>query len=189
RDIRAHRVGDILTIKLVESTTATKTAETTVEQETDFSVTNPTLFGATPSMLAPKLLTDGPLPLGNYLPSPTSDNRYTMGTSLASGKDFDGSGDSNQSNSLTGEITVSVAQVLPNGNLVVQGEKIFTLNRGHEHIRISGIVRPTDIDSDNTVVSTRVANATIVYSGEGEVADASKLGWLARFFVSAFWPF
>ncbi len=185
RDIRAHRVGDILTIKLVEKTAATKTAETEIEQTTTFDVDNPTVFGATPSIKWPNVLGIA----DKVLPSPTGDDRYTLGVDLDSKKEFDGEGDSNQSNSLTGDITVSVAEVLPNGNMKVQGEKIFTLNHGHEQVRFSGIVRPMDIDANNTVFSTRVANATIVYTGEGDMADANKMGWLARFFISAFWPF
>ena len=72
---------------------------------------------------------------------------------------------------------------------MVQGEKLFTLNRGHEHIRFSGIVRPADIATDNSVLSTRVADARIIYAGEGETAAANVIGWLARFFISAVFPF
>ena len=102
---------------------------------------------------------------------------------------FAGTGESSQSNSLEGSITVMVSQVLPNGNLIVQGEKIVTLNRGPEFVRLSGIIRPEDIRGDNTVLSTRIANVEIIYGGQGEVADASKIGWLARFFISALLPF
>ena len=84
---------------------------------------------------------------------------------------------------------MTVSEVLPNGNLRVQGEKLMTLNRGHEHIRFSGIVRPYDIDPDNVVLSTKVADATIVYSGQGELADANAMGWLSRFFLSVLFPF
>lgn len=84
---------------------------------------------------------------------------------------------------------MTVAEVLPNGNLVVRGEKWMTLNRGDEFIRISGIVRPDDISPNNTVVSTRLANAQISYSGTGTLADSQSMGWLARFFNSEYWPF
>ena len=73
--------------------------------------------------------------------------------------------------------------------MVIQGEKLFTLNQGHEHIRFSGIVRPYDIDANNTVVSTKVADARIVYAGEGALNDANTMGWLARFFMSGVFPF
>jgi flagellar L-ring protein FlgH len=84
---------------------------------------------------------------------------------------------------------VTVADVLPNGNLVVRGEKWLTLNQGDEYIQISGIVRPIDIRTDNTVLSGLVADARITYSGKGMVADSNKMGWLSRFFASAIWPF
>ena len=177
-DLRARRVGDILTITLNEATNASKSSETTVDKATNTSVTNPTVLGSAVQFGAP-----GFLPLAS-----TTNN--TLATTLTSDHSFAGSGDTAQSNSLTGDISVTVAEVLPNGDLVVQGEKLLTLTEGHEHIRFSGTVRQSDIAADNTVVSTRVANARIIYAGEGgAVADANILGWLARFFVSAFFPF
>jgi len=72
---------------------------------------------------------------------------------------------------------------------VVRGEKFLTLNKGDEFVRLSGIVRPTDIKADNSVLSTQIADAQITYSGGGQVADSNTMGWLARFFLSALWPF
>ncbi len=95
---------------------------------------------------------------------------------------FKGKGDAAQSNALSGEISVTVAEVYPNGMMLVRGEKLLTLNRGDERVQISGLVRPIDIGPDNRVLSTRVANATIRYVGKGEIARASKQGWLQRFF-------
>ncbi len=169
-DLKARRVGDVLTIKLVEKTDATKSADTNVDKDTDVNIENPVLFGVSPRF---------------QIGSET----VTLESRLASSKSFEGKGESSQSNSLLGDITVSVAEVLGNGDLLVQGEKILTLNRGDEHIRLSGVVRTADINADNTVLSTRVANVTIIYAGEGEVADASKSGWLTRIFSSVFFPF
>lgn len=177
QDLRARRVGDILFIQLNEETQASKSAETDLEKTNSTSISNPTLLGSQVRFNAPGVL---PLALNQ-------DNN--LETNLSSSSDFTGKGESKQSNSLTGEIAVTVAEVLPNGNLVVQGEKLFTLNRGHEHIRFSGIVRPEDIGTDNSVASTRVAGARIIYAGEGETASASSIGWLARFFISAIFPF
>ena len=84
---------------------------------------------------------------------------------------------------------VTVIEVLPNGYLMVRGEKRIGINQGNEYIKLSGIVRPADIDSTNTVLSTKMADPTIVYVGEGAIADANKIGWLARFFISALFPF
>jgi flagellar L-ring protein precursor FlgH len=161
-DLRARRVGDVLIIRLVEKTNANKKTTTSVDKKTDINHASPTLFG---------------------MPSPR------LETAITSDNQFEGSGSSSQSNSLTGEITVTVAEVLANGQLVVRGEKLLTLNQGNERIQIEGIVRPYDIGADNTVLSTRMADVRITYGGRGAVADANVMGWLARFFNTAFWPF
>lgn len=176
-DLRARRPGDMLTIRLVEKTDASKQAETMIDKSNETSIANPTLLGAPVQFSVP-----------NFMPLASRTNN-SLETSLSSSTDFEGTGKSTQSNSLSGEITVTVAEVLANGNLVVRGEKLLTLNQGHEHLRFSGIVRPADIASDNSVLSTKVADAKIVYAGEGVVAAANGLGWLSRFFVSIFFPF
>jgi flagellar L-ring protein precursor FlgH len=176
-DYRARRVGDILTVNLQETTTAEKESETTVSKSNSNSITNPTILGATPEFSLP-----GFLPLSNT-------NNNNLGTSLSSSSNFSGSGDSDQSNTLTGSISVSVVEVLPNGNLVVRGEKVMTLNQGNEYIRIAGIISPRDIQSDNSIPSTRIADAQISYTGDGATNDANVMGWLSRFFVSALMPF
>lgn len=108
---------------------------------------------------------------------------------IESDSTFKGDAKSNQSNSLNGQITVHVLRVLPNGNLIIRGEKWLTLNTGQEFIRLTGIVRSEDVSSDNTVDSTRVANARISYSGKGSLAEAQETGWLSQFFMSTMWPF
>jgi flagellar L-ring protein precursor FlgH len=166
-----------LTVNLQETTTAEKESETTVSKSNSNSITNPTILGATPEFSLP-----GFLPLSNT-------NNNNLGTSLSSSSNFSGSGDSDQSNTLTGSISVSVVEVLPNGNLVVRGEKVMTLNQGNEYIRIAGIISPRDIQSDNSIPSTRIADAQISYTGDGATNDANVMGWLSRFFVSALMPF
>jgi len=176
-NIRARRVGDMLTIKLIEQTDATKKAASAVAKTNSNSITNPTILGSTPQFDTPKVL-----PLAS-----TKNN--TLETSLASSHTFDGEGDSSQSNKLTGDITVTVTEVLSNGYLMVRGEKRIGINQGNEYIKLSGIVRPSDIDATNTVESPRLADPTIVYVGDGAVADASVMGWLSKFFISAIMPF
>ena len=176
-DYKARRVGDILTVNLQETTTAEKESETTVSKSNTNTITNPTILGSTPEFNLP-----GFLPLA----STTNNN---LGTNLSSSSDFSGAGDSDQSNTLTGSISVSVVEVLPNGNLIVRGEKVMTLNQGNEYIRIAGIVSPRDIQSDNSVSSTRIADAQISYTGDGATNDANVMGWLGRFFASALMPF
>lgn len=175
-DVKARRIGDILTIVLTENNNAQKSSDTEIARTHSSAVENPTILGTTPQFNLPNVL-----PLAN-----TTDN--TLESRLASQHDFSGEADSNLSNSLTGNLTVTVADVLPNGNLMVRGEKRLNINQGNEYIKISGIVRPIDVASDNTVPSTKVADATIIYNGDGAVADANRTGWLTRFFLSAMSP-
>lgn len=177
QDLKAHRVGDVLTIRLSESNTAQKKADTSIKRDQSTTIENPTILGTTPQFNLP-----GVLPL-----AVTDDN--TLESNLSSANDFSGAADSELSNSLNGEITVTVADVLPNGNLLVRGEKRLNINQGNEYIKISGIVRPIDIASDNSVASTKVADATIVYNGDGATAESNRMGWLSRFFASALFPF
>lgn len=154
---RAAAVGDVLTIVLVERMQGTTVNGQTSGREGSIGLTPPTT---------------GPLSFFN--PSDVS---------MGGNNEFEGAGRATQSNSLFGEISVTVAAVMPNGNLIVQGEKAVRINRGDEFIRVSGIVRATDIGPDNRVASTRLADARITYSGRGEVARASRQGWLQRFFT------
>ncbi|MFW5451323.1 MAG: flagellar basal body L-ring protein FlgH [Methylophagaceae bacterium] len=176
-DYRARRVGDILMVKLEEETEAEKETETIISKSNSNGITNPTLFGTTPEFDLPSVL-----PLAN-----DSDNNLAF--SLGSTHDFSGGGDSDQSNELTGEISVSVVEVLPNGNMIIRGEKVITINQGNEYLRISGMISPRDIDASNTISSKRVANAQIAYVGDGPTNDANVVGWLGRFFLSALMPF
>jgi len=167
RNTVAHRVGDVLTITLQEVTNASKSSTTTTKKTTTEAMAAPTLLGA-PFTLHGKNL------LNNSLNDATT---------------FDGEGSSAQSNALTGSISVTVSKRLANGNLLVRGEKWITINQGREFVRISGIVRPVDIQPDNSVPSTLVADAVIAYGGQGTLADANTKGWLARFFDSKWMPF
>jgi len=167
-DSRARRVGDTLTVRLVENSNATKNAGTKVDKTAALSVQAPVIMGVETAAL-----------LGGNNPM----------TSLESSSAFDGKGSSNQSNALSGNITVTVVEVLPNGNLKIQGEKRLGLNQGNEYIKLSGIVRPIDIDTNNSVDSTRIADATMVYNGDGAIADGNRMGWLLRLFTSVLFPF
>lgn len=153
---RARRVGDPLTIVLVERTAASKSAGTQLDSDGEFGLRAP-LTG----------------PLSVFKPT----------DARAGGeRSFEGTGTANQANSLSGEVSVTVAEVYQNGTMLVQGQKRVTLNRGDEFIRIKGIVRIADVDVNNRVASTRVADAQISYTGKGDVARASRQGWLSRFF-------
>ncbi|MGY0633017.1 flagellar basal body L-ring protein FlgH [Luteimonas sp. A478] len=162
-DRRARDVGDLLTIQLVESTTAQTTATTRVGKESSIEMGAPSLFGGAPL--------------------------NALGASVSGSRDFDGNGRSAQSNRLQGSVTVSVVQRLPNGNLVVEGSKSLRLNQGNELVQVQGIVRPSDISPDNSVYSSRVADARIVYGGRGALAQSNAMGWLGRFFNSRLYPY
>jgi len=166
-DDKAHRVGDILTVRLAERTQARKSANTSSSKESSLEIPNPTIFGG----------------------GVTINGRPVLNNAIDGTRSFGGRGDSAQSNQLDGNITVTVAEVLANGNLVIQGEKWIRINQGEEYIRLHGVVRPVDIRADNTVMSTQIANAQVAYGGSGTLADSNSPGWLTRFFNSPIWPF
>ena len=157
-EARAHRVGDILTVSFTESFQATKSQNAASSKTSENSVTLPTV-------------------MGGILPNSLG-NSAELGSSGES--TFSGSGSTNQSNSLTGLISVHVVRVYSNGNLEILGQKKLTLNNGDEYIRVSGIVRPRDITSDNVVQSDRIANADINYVGAGDTARTGKKGWYTK---------
>ncbi|MFT5720200.1 MAG: flagellar L-ring protein precursor FlgH [Motiliproteus sp.] len=166
-DSKARRVGDILTITLTERTQSSKSSETDVGKNSNIQIAAPTVFG-----------------------SPLSIGGNPLSASLAGGtRTFSGTGDTDQSNSLSGSITVTVVAVLPNGVMRVRGEKWMTLTSGDEYIRVSGLVRPQDVSPENTLDSVKLADARITYSGTGQVHDSNHMGWLSRFFFSPLWPF
>jgi flagellar L-ring protein precursor FlgH len=163
----ARHVGDIVTIVLNEQTAAQKSAITTTSKTTTDTLPGMTLLGAAATI-------HGTPVLSNTINDATK---------------FDGEGGSKQSNSLNGFITATVAKVLPNGNLYLKGEKWIAINQGQEYVRLSGVVRPIDLAADNSVASSKIANAKISYGGKGALADSNAQGWLSRFFNSPWTPF
>ncbi len=176
-DRKAYRVGDVITITLSERTQASKSAGSDMSKESNTNLGLTALFGSPVSV-------DNPTG-GNILPA----NNLNLDVEYGGSRKTKGDSSAGQSNSLSGSITVTVSEVLPNGLLVVRGEKWLTLNTGNELIRIAGLVREDDIATDNTVSSTRVADARITYSGTGAFADASQPGWFDQFFLSPYFPF
>lgn len=161
QDRRAYRVGDILTVKLDESTQASKQARTNFGKKNDVSIGVPEAFGHSIDKLS---------------------------GSIDGNRNFNGNATSQQQNSLRGAITVAVYKVLPNGVLAVRGEKWLTLNQGDEYMRVTGLVRAEDIERDNSISSQRIANARISYAGRGALSDANSAGWLTRFFNHPLFP-
>ncbi len=165
-DEKARQVGDIILVQLSERTNASSRASSSTNKSSSADASVGLLLGRAPTMAGVPLLN----------------------SNLSSENDFTGSGDTQQSNSLTGTIAVTVAEVLSNGYLVVRGEKLISINQGDEYVRLSGIIRPRDIDASNMVASTQVANAQIVYGGQGPIGNANEMGWLSRVLQSPWWP-
>jgi len=163
----ARHVGDVVTIVLSESTNAQKSATTKTQKSTSNTLPGVSLFGSPVTIHGAQVLS------GN----------------VNDASKFDGEGNSAQSNSLTGYITTTVAKVLPNGNLYIKGEKKIWINQGQENVVLSGVIRPIDLSPDNSIPSSRVANARISYGGKGAINDANAAGWLSRFFNSPWTPF
>ena len=152
-DRRASKVGDLLTVALSENFSASKSqsAKSAKNGTTSFDFPRITTADADDTLFDSKLA-----------------------------KSFDGSGSADQTNSLRGEISVTVTKVFSNGNMEILGQKKLTLNNGDEYIRLVGIIRPEDVDSRNIVPSSRIANAKISYTGAGDIADTSKKGWFSK---------
>lgn len=166
-DAKARRVGDIITVILRENTSATKSANTVLDKESSYQL-------------------DPVIGLGGANVNLGGDS---IQLDLNSTSEFEGDSQTSQNNNLNGNISVTVVQVLPNNNLVIRGEKWLTLNTGDEYIRLTGIVRPADVNPANEVISTKIANARISYSGTGSFAKVQKQGWLSQFFTASWWPF
>ena len=160
-DNRARNVGDLLTVVLVESTQAKKSAATNTSKNQDTSLGDISVFG----------------------------KKVNYGVGFSGDRSFAGKGDTSQSNSLSGRVTVTVVQRYPNGNLLVRGEKLLELNQGSEVVKLEGIVRSADISTSNSISSDRVGNARVTYAGRGALADSNAQGWLSRFFNSPWMPF
>lgn len=166
-DNKARHEGDIITVVLKERTQASKNAKTEMKKDSSTSFEPMVGLGGRDVSIA-----------GNVL---------QFGADSAS--DYKGDAKADQSNSLVGNISVNVLQVLENGNLVIRGEKWLTLNTGKEYIRLTGVIRSQDVDVNNTVESTKIANARIEYSGTGAHHGGQSPGWLSRFFNGPLWPF
>lgn len=169
-DKRARRIGDIITLYLDERTVSSKTNTTAIDKDDKIDMGVTSLMGTSPS-------------------TSINGSNVNMEINTDNTREFEGDANSDQSNRLQGQISVTVADVLPNGVLMVRGEKWMTFSQGDEFIRIEGMLRPSDVAPDNTAMSTRLADARITYSGTGALADAQVQGWASRFFGSKWWPF
>ena len=153
---RAARVGDLVTVVLTERTQSSKDTSASSDRQGSINITPPALG---PFSFDPGNLNSG-----------------------ASGS-FSGGGDASQTNSLSGTITVTIAEVMPNGVARIRGEKLMNFSQGEEWVQLAGLIRLADVDADNRISSSRVADAQIAYSGSGHFQRASRPGWLSQFFT------
>ncbi|WP_249979034.1 flagellar basal body L-ring protein FlgH [Vreelandella olivaria] len=158
-DRRPRSIGDILTIVLDEEVSASKSSQSNANRSGSAGLD----VAQIPDII---------------------DFLEDFGFDVSSENIFSGGGGSQASNSFTGTITVSVLEVMNNGNLRVRGEKQIAINQGTEFIRFSGVVNPRTITAQNTVPSTQVADARIEYVGDGYINEAQHMGWLQRFFLN-----
>ncbi len=165
-DQQATQVGDIITVIFDEQYNSSKSAETQSKKDSSNSSTPTSILGTVPGW-----------------------RNLGLDIDLDHSRSFKGSGDADRSNSLSGTISVTVSDILPSGVLQIRGEKWLTLSEGDEYIRIVGLIRPQDITPQNTVMSSKVADARIKFGGRGNLNNATKEGWFGRMTNSAWWPF
>lgn len=170
-DIKAYERGDIVTVAIFESASANNEAETNTERESSASASMSSIFG-----------------LENRIEkiSPGMDPTNLLQTEY--GNSFDGTGETSREGELQATLTTRVVEVMPDGNLKIQGNKNITVNNESNIIRLSGIVRPEDIGAGNTVDSKYVLNSNIDYQGRGVISDKQGQGWLVRVMDNV-WPF
>ncbi|NDD11214.1 MAG: flagellar basal body L-ring protein FlgH [Betaproteobacteria bacterium] len=172
-DRRARSIGDILQVRLQESTLASRSGSNRAARDSSVGLS------VTPILKADSAETGRKSPFANAL--------KWANLEASASTEFEGSGASRAQNAFTGTIMVMVTQVLSNGNLVVAGEKQVVIGAEEEVIRFSGIINPSDL-TGNAVLSTQVADARLEYRGRGSGDDATRPGWLTRGIFKA-WPF
>jgi flagellar L-ring protein precursor FlgH len=179
QDLRAYQVGDLVTINIVETSSASKKASTQSARESSIDAGIDNLLGWEGKL---KNLTS----FGKSSVRDNYDNTTMFKGSLKNS--FDGSGSTSRDESMTASITARVIDVKPNGNLFIKGSREVKVNNETQFIILSGLIRPVDISPDNTVLSSYIGDAKIEYISTGSVSDKQRPGWLARA-VDFVWPF
>ncbi len=170
-DARAHRVGDIITINLIENFKAKKKDESKYSRNNDIDPGGVSMFGRSDKQILQQAA-------GLFSPLKVTGSKTA----------FQGKSDVKQDSSISGKIAVMVTEVLPNGNLVVRGEKWITVSDGDEVVRFAGIIRPQDIQPDNTIDSTKVADVRLIYQDTGYAGDVTRPSAAQKWFAK-YWPF
>ena len=163
-DLKARNVGDVVTVRIVESSRGNKNASTKTEKDSSLSTSISAFFGM------------------------SSDKLSQAGVGAEASEKHDGSGSTSRSSDLTAVLTAKVIDRLPNGNLVIDGRREVIVNNETQFISLSGIVRPEDIGPGNMVLSTYISDARITYTGDGVIGDKQRVGWFVRI-MDKVWPF
>jgi len=168
-DPKARRVGDVLTIKVYENLSGSGSAQTNTQKKSSYNLelNKPTILGQ-----------DFP----SFVKNPVASFSTSPSTS------FDGKGSTSRNARLIATISARVVKVYPNGDLFIVGKKTIKINDDYQTLKISGIVRPSDIEPDNSVASSKIANMFVEYNGKGYLNESQRPGWLARF-IAKIWPF
>lgn len=171
-DVRAHFPGDLLTVVVSESAKGSKDANTDSKADSTIAANVQDFFGI-------------PAAAAKFLPRAFNNDSIVKATTA---REFKGAGSTDRTGTLTASITVKVVAVDPTGNLYVRGDKVVSVNQEDQYIVLSGVVRPEDIASDNSVLSTRLADARIDYYGRGSIGDKQRLPLVQHLFDYV-WPF
>ena len=170
-DVKARRIGDILTVAIYEQASASKEATTETGRASNMSADITKFFGMEDRIANIATNTD---------PAALISAGYS--------NDFKGSGVTKRKEDLVATLTTQVVEVLPNGNLRIEGNKSVTVNNETQLIRLTGLVRPSDVTAGNIVDSKYILNARIAYTGKGVISDKQRPGWLVRVLDNV-WPF
>ena len=179
-DTKARRLNDIVMISIVESLSGSGTADTNTsgDSSADYSLTD--LFGMNKDFNLQNAFLLKDLYKGS--------NVFTPSVAGTGKTDFKGKGDTNREGKLVANISAKVVEVMPNGNLMLEARKELTINNEKQILVLTGMIRPDDIDSNNTVLSSKIADAQIYYVGDGVIQDKQSPGWLVRI-MDKVWPF
>jgi len=173
-DYKGRSLGDIIIVKIVESSSATNSNSTKTSKTSNYNSGITSLMGL-------------PLNLGmnNFL---KKGNPFDPTVSAQTGNSFTGSGAKKKSDSVSATIAARIVDILPSGNLVIEGNREILVDQEKQTISVKGIIRQKDIDANNTVLSTAIADAQITYTGKGILSDANRKGWLSSV-IDWVWPF
>jgi len=173
-DTKARKIGDILTVVLNETATSTQSATTDTSKSTSTALATTALMGLTSDMGVKNFLGLG--------------NGFDPTVGASNERSNSGSGTTTRSGTLTGTVSATIIAINENGNFEIEGSRSVTINFEEQLMILTGIIRPSDVNYDNTINSSLIANASITYTGDGVIAEEQRVGWLMRA-LSYVWPF